>query len=244
MSDKTSSTSTIIFRSLLLPFLQRLEDRQTGELERNLREFCLALSAEDDDLSLALLVVQTSSTAALARPGGSEAILRHPRLVVRLGLDACYAHRSGSQVDLADQMMFALAEFFEAAPSRPRTEFVREHGLNAEEFRAFARHLDISRILAKHSVARPLALFRDHLTERAEMQKVFEAVTRRAEGSRPPLDQDGWRTVLRDLQKLQKLIPVVPIQDVFFRYGAVLRYRYVSSRVGSIYCLPLCCYFL
>ena len=150
--------------------------------------------------------------------GGGEAILRRPSFVVRLGLDACYAHSSGSQVDLADKMLLALAEFFESAPSRPRADFVREHGLNVDEFRAFSRHLDISRILAKHGVSRPLSLFRDQrLSERTEMQKVFEAVTRRAEGARPPLDQDGWRAVLRDLQRLQKLIPVVPIQDVFFR---------------------------
>jgi hypothetical protein len=213
------------FRTLLLPYLQRLEDLKAGELERHLREFCLASASEDSDLSLALLVVQTSSPAALSRPGGGSneaAILRQPAAVVRLGLDACYAHRTGSQVELADQMHAALAEFFEVSPGRPRTDFVREHSLNAEEFRAFVRHLDISRVLAKHGVARPLSLFRDHLSERAEMQKVFEAVTRRAEGARPPLDQDGWRTVLRDLQKLQKLIPVVPIQDVFFRYGTFI----------------------
>jgi hypothetical protein len=206
---------------------------KAGELERNLREFCLSSAAEDDDLSLALLVVQTSSPAAALAVGGealrrrpaaaaaSEAILSRPAAVVRLGLDACYAHRTGSQVELADQMLAALAEFFEVAPGRPRTDFVREHGLNADEFRAFVRHLDISRVLAKHGVARPLSLFRDQLAERGEMQKVFEAVTRRAEGARPPLEQDGWRAVLRDLQKLQKLIPVVPIQDVFFRYRLI-----------------------
>jgi hypothetical protein len=142
--------------------------------------------------------------------------------VVRLGLDACYAHPTGRQVDLTEQMLAALAEFFEtpgAARSRA-PDYVREHGLNLEEFRAFGRHLDISRILNKHGVARPLALFRDCLADRGEMAKVFEATTRRAEGARPPLDQDGWRAVLRDLQRLQKLIPVVPIQDVFFRSAA------------------------
>jgi hypothetical protein len=120
-------------------------------------------------------------------------------------------------------MLAALAEFFEtpgAARSRGAPDYVREHGLNLEEFRAFGRHLDISRILNKHGVARPLALFRDRLADRGEIAKVFEAMTRRAEGARPPLDQDGWRAVLRDLQRLQKLIPVVPIQDVFFRSAA------------------------
>jgi len=202
-----------------LPYLQRLEDFKPGELERNLRDFCLAVAAEDGDLRLALIIVQNSTPSLLSRPGGSDAaILRNPSLVVRLGLDACYAHPSGRQVDLAEQMLAALAEFFEPPPGRSRApDFVREHRLNTEEFRVFGRHLDISRILNKHGVARPLALFRDRLAERGEMEKVFEAVTRRAEGARPPLDQDGWRAVLRDLQKLQKLIPVVPIQDVFFR---------------------------
>jgi hypothetical protein len=143
--------------------------------------------------------------------------------VIRLGLDACYAHPTGRQVDLAEQMLAALAEFFETPPGAARSrapDYIREHGLNLEEFRAFGRHLDISRILNKHGVARPLALFRDRLADRGEMAKVFEAMTRRAEGARPPLDQDGWRAVLRDLQRLQKLIPVVPIQDVFFRSAA------------------------
>ena len=48
------------------------------------------------------------------------------------------------------------------------------------------------------------------------MKKLFDAVTARAEGSR--LDQDGWRGVLRDLQKLQSLIPVVNIQSVMLSY--------------------------
>jgi hypothetical protein len=211
----------LYFRSLLLPYLQRLEDRKADELERYLLEFSLAVAAEDNDLSLALAIVQNSTPSAMSRPEGN-AILQRPALVIRLGLDACYAHKSGSQIDLAEQMQHALSEFFEtSSSSRPRAEFVREAvGLNLDEFRAFGRHLDIGRILAKHGVARPLALFRDRLTDRAEMQKVFEAVTRRSEGARPPLDQDGWRAVLRDLQKLQKLIPVVPIQDVFFRFDS------------------------
>ena len=48
------------------------------------------------------------------------------------------------------------------------------------------------------------------------MKKLFDAVTARAEGAR--LDQDGWRGVLRDLQKLQNLIPVVNIQGVMLSY--------------------------
>jgi len=51
-----------------------------------------------------------------------------------------------------------------------------------------------------------------------QRKKLFDGVTARAEGARPPLDQDGWRAVLRDLQLLQSLIPCVTMQAVILSY--------------------------
>ena len=50
------------------------------------------------------------------------------------------------------------------------------------------------------------------------MKKLFDAITARAEGARPPLDQDGWRMVLRDLQQLQHLVSIVDMSGVLLSY--------------------------
>ena len=50
------------------------------------------------------------------------------------------------------------------------------------------------------------------------MKKLFDGVIGRAEGARPPLEQDGWRAVLRDLQLLQSLIPCVTMETVILSY--------------------------
>ena len=50
------------------------------------------------------------------------------------------------------------------------------------------------------------------------MKKLFDAITARAEGARPPLDQDGWRLVLRDLQQLQHLVSIVDMSGVLLSY--------------------------
>ena len=80
----------------------------------------------------------------------------------------------------------------------------------------FKKHLEIMRILNRNGVVKPLAHLRQFQDDGAAMKKLFDAVTARAEGSR--LDQDGWRGVLRDLQKLQSLLPVVNIQSVLLSY--------------------------
>ena len=80
----------------------------------------------------------------------------------------------------------------------------------------FKKHLEISRILNRNGVVKALAHLRQFQDDGVAMKKLFDAVTARAEGSR--LDQDGWRGVLRDLQRLQSLIPVVNIQSVILSY--------------------------
>ena len=80
----------------------------------------------------------------------------------------------------------------------------------------FKKHLEISRLLNKNGVVKPLAYIKENMEDSEAMKKLFDAVTARAEGS--SLDQDGWRGVLRDLQKLQNLIPVVNIQGVMLSY--------------------------
>ena len=62
---------------------------------------------------------------------------------------------------------------------------------------------------------------REHSNGKEVMKKNFNAVTARAEGARHPLNQDGWRLVLRDLQWPQRLAaydrPQLPGQDGVFR---------------------------
>ena len=87
-----------------------------------------------------------------------------------------------------------------------------------QEVEMFKTHLEISRILSKNGVVKPLSHIKENMSDKETMRKLFDAVTARAEGARPPLQQDGWRGVLRDLQMLQNLIPVVDMSGVMLSY--------------------------
>ena len=45
-------------------------------------------------------------------------------------------------------------------------------------------------------------MIRDNINDREVMKKLFDAIAVRTDGARPPLDQERWRMVLRDLQQL------------------------------------------
>lgn len=197
-------------RSLLVPFLHRLSDSNQEDFYSTLSDFCLDQARTD--LSIPVAVIENSG------PWCPGPILQEPRDIVKLALESCYSHQSGAQMEFIDRISRCIEEYYEVAPGRPRLDFIQDHKLDREIFKNFMQHLEISKILSKNGVSRPLSLFKTNKSDREVMQKVFEAVTCQAEAVKPSLDQDGWRTVLRDLQRLQKLIPVVPIQRVFYMF--------------------------
>ena len=197
-------------RSLLVPFLYRLGDSNQTDFVNSLVDF--SLDQARTDLSIPLAIVENSG------PRCQGPILQKPRDIVKLALESCYSHQSGAQIDLIDRISRCIEEYYEVAPGRPRLDFIQDHKLDRDLFRNFMQHLEICKILSKHGVSRPLSLFKTKISDGTVMQKVFEAVTCQAEAFKPSLDQDGWRSVLRDLQRLQKLIPIVPIQRVFYMF--------------------------
>ena len=197
-------------RSFLVPFLLRLDDLNSGDFYRMLHKFCMHLA--QTDLLVPLTIVENSN------PNMPDAILTDPSEIVKLALDSCYALETGAQVDFLEKMFLAIVNFFEVAPGRPRMDFIYEHGLKLDDFKKFLQHLDIVKILARHDQTRGLSLFRDHERSKERMRMVFESITCHAEAMKPRLDQDGWRLVLRDLQKLQKLLPVVPVERIYYMF--------------------------
>ena len=197
-------------RSLLVPFLYRMDDLKAGTFYSLLHQFCMHVSAQD--LQIALTMVENS------RPGIPGAILTDAAQIIRLAIDACYAHELGSQIDFMDRICKAIGPYFEIVPGRWNMEFVQQYNLNLDEYRNFIQHLEIAKILARHGQTKGLLLFREKNRNLDAMLKIFGAVTSHAESVKPRIDQDGWRSVLRDLQKLQKLISVVPIPRVYYMF--------------------------
>ena len=197
-------------RSFLVPYLLRMDDLNPGDFYNVLHQFCIHQA--HTDLIIPLIIVENSS------PRLPEAVLTDPAQIVRLALDSCYALENSSQVALVERMFYAIVNYFEVAPGRPRMEFIHEHGLKLDEFKTFLQNLDIIKILARHDQCKGLSLFRDHDKNLGRMKKVFESITCHAESVKPRLDQDGWRVVLRDLQKLQKLIPIVPVERIYYMF--------------------------
>lgn len=206
----TSSDLLHDIRSLLVPFLYRMEDLKPGDFYNVLYAFCI--DQAKTDLTIPMTIVENSG------PRLHGSILQDPKEIIKLGIDSCYANETGSQMDLIDRISRAIVDYFEVAPGRWRSEFIQEHRLNVDEFTYFLQHLEIGRILCKNGVSKSLSVFKTNGADRAAMQKIFESITCHAESRKPRLEQDGWRTVLRDLQRLQKLVPVVPIHRVFYMF--------------------------
>ena len=195
-------------RRFLQPFLQRLEDARPGEMRRLVSEYCVTRAEED--LSFPLVVVENSG------PDKTGPVLYSVVDTIRLALDCCYAHMTGNQLELAESIYFSIIAYFKENPGTRKLKYNVSH--MKQEVEMFKNHLEISRILSKNGVVKPLSHLRDHSGDKEVMKKIFDAVTARAEGARPPLDQDGWRLVLRDLQCLQNLVPVVEMTGVVLGY--------------------------
>ena len=117
---------------------------------------------------------------------------------LRLALDCFYAHKTGNQLELVESIYFSIISYFKENPGTRQLKYNVSH--MKQEVEMFKNHLEISRILSKNGVVKPLSHLREHSNDKEVMKKIFDAVTARAEGARPPLNQDGWRLVLRDLQ--------------------------------------------
>ena len=195
-------------RRYLQPFLQRLEDAKPGEMRRLVSEYCVTRAEED--LSFSLVVVENSG------PDKTGPVLYSVVDTIRLALDCCYAHKTGNQLELAESIYFSIIAYFKENPGTRQLKYNVSH--MKQEVEMFKNHLEISRILSKNGVIKPLSHLREHSSDKEVMKKIFDAVTARAEGARPPLDQDGWRHVLRDLQCLQNLVPVVEMTGVMLGY--------------------------
>ena len=187
-----------------------MDDANPGDFYKILYNFCIYQAKSD--LTIPLAIVENSG------PKIQGPVVQNPKDTVRIAIDCCYVYESGAQTDLVDRISRCVADYFEFGPGRLRHDFIQDHRLNLEQFKSFIQHIEIGKILARHRVNRPLSLFKDSITNHEAMQKIFESITCHAESMKPSLDQDGWRSVLRDLQRLQKLIPVVPIQKIFYMF--------------------------
>ena len=135
---------------------------------------------------------------------------------IKQALDCCYVNTSGAQVETAEKIYLSILLYFKENPSTRQLKYNISH--MRQEVELFKQHLEINRTLLKNCVIKPLSHIKDNIDKPAVMKKLFERVTARAEGARPPLDQDGWRAVLRDLQVLQNLILCVSMQSVILSY--------------------------
>ena len=195
-------------RRFLQPFLQRLEDNRPGEMRRLVSEFCVRRS--EDDLSFALVVVENSG------PDKTGPVLYSVVDTIRLALDCCYANTTGTQLDIAEKIYISILPYFKENPGTRQLKYNVGH--MKSEVEMMKNHLEISRILSRNGVIKSLIHIRDNIDDREVMKKLFDAITARAEGARPPLDQDGWRMVLRDLQQLQHLVSIVDMSGVLLSY--------------------------
>jgi len=196
-------------RCHLLPFLQRLEDHQQGQMSELLSVFCNNFATTD--LSFPLLVVEQSG------PDKAGPILYSVVDTIRLAIDCCYALQSGAQLDLMERIVDSVGVYVKEQPATRQTRYNVSRSM-VVEVEALRSHLDIASVLSRNGVVRPLALLRDESSNVNSMKKLFAAVLSRAEGARPALDQEGWRLVFRDLQLLQNLLPVVPMEGVVYNY--------------------------
>ena len=196
-------------RCHLLPFLQRLEDHQQGQMSELLSVFCNNVAATD--LSFPLLIIEQSG------PDKTGPILYSVVDTTRLAIDCCYALKSGAQLDLMERMVESISIYVKEQPATRQTRYNVSRDM-VLEVEALQRHLDIASVLSRNGVLRPLTLLRDESSNANSMKKLFGAVLSRAEGARPALDQEGWRLVFRDLQLLQNLLPIVPMEGVVYNY--------------------------
>ena len=209
-------------RCHLVPFLQRLEDHSPGRMGALLHGFCTALAATD--LTFPLLVVEHSG------PDKAGPILYSVVDTVRLALDCCYALGSGAQLELMGRMLESVAVFVRTHPQTGLTRY-NVSAATISEVEGLRHHLEVASVLARNGVARPLSLLRDSATEPAVMEKLFSAVLARAEGARPALEAEDWRLVLRDLQLLQTMLPVVAMEGVLYSYCESLLSSGVAANI-------------
>ena len=91
-------------RRFLQPFLQRLDDNKPGEMRRLVTRYCVARAEED--LSFPLVVVENSG------PDKTGPVLYSVVDTIKLALDCCYAHTSGSQIELAEKLYLSILPYF------------------------------------------------------------------------------------------------------------------------------------
>lgn len=87
--------------------------------------------------------------------------------------------------------------------------------------------------MLKKGVIKPLAHVKENMENPAVMEKLFDGVIGRAEGARPPLEQDGWRAVLRDLKLLQSLIQCVTMETLSYTFNIDLAGTMIEGVVES-----------
>jgi len=214
-------SSVVGVRRFLQPFLQRLEDNRPGEMRKLVHQLCVARAVTD--LTFPLVVVEHSG------PDKTGPVLYSVVDTIRLALDCCYANTSGAQVETAEKIYLSVLPYFKENPGTRQLKYNISH--MRQEVEMFKQHLEISRTLLKNGVIKPLAHIKDNMDNPVVMKKLFDGVTARAEGARPPLEQDGWRAVLRDLQLLQSLIPCVSMETVILSYTESLLSSGSSSNI-------------
>jgi len=228
MDHLLSNHPTVLgVRKYLQPFLQRLEDNIPGEMRKLVHQLCV--SRAHTDLTFPLVVVENSG------PDKTGPVLYSVTDTVRLALDCCYANTSGTQVDVAEKIYLAILPYFKENPGTGQLRYNLSN--YRDELENFKTHLEVCRILTKNGVMKSLAHIRNHIGDSVTMKKLFDAITARAEGAKPPLEQDGWRSVLRDLQLLQSLISCVSMNTVILGYTESLLSSGSSSNIdlaGSV----------
>ena len=103
------------------------------------------------------------------------------RQFVQLGIDCCYAHGSGKQIDYLDKISYCIRDIFESSRGGMRMDVIQANQLDVNQFRAFMQHIEIAKILHRNGVNKPLSILRDGSKDLSLMKKVFDQMNCNAE---------------------------------------------------------------
>ncbi|ELT90143.1 hypothetical protein CAPTEDRAFT_162693 [Capitella teleta] len=191
MSLSSTEMYTKNLHRWLLPFLQRVDEREANASHTLLREYLISMAT--DDLSLCLKVFEAS-----------KANLRYPIIIdeaelMSLALECIYASKRDDQVSYA----FGILECL------PQRDFgVAAHCLESLHNRIdlLECHLSAAELLEKHKLPQTVAFIRDSQHDAAKTKELFVKLTRVAGRKSPAMNEEHWMHLLTDMLSLQEKV--------------------------------------
>lgn len=182
-------------QKFLVPYLDRLEQLESGSRHFLLHNYLLHLSAT----SLVLPFELIKSTQNQLKSHVPSVFMSYDECVA-FGIDCIFAYEDGDGEE--DELIVEFATYLRKKCRNPHV---------MDELEDILDIMKSVKLLKKYHINKTLHYFKACRADKKAMGDLFQQITRRAEGKKPRLTAREWSEVMQDLFELRRLIHVVPL---------------------------------